>query len=185
MFGYLGSKLVVESAFWTYGSVKIFREVGSKIETVRAKIFENHLIDVLNKIEIGAQVQFDVKFVKRESRTYRNITDLKEASFDSCGICGQAVQECNPCPGVEAERLEGVFTILDITGMEYGFKIILRKGDVTLTYLLWASLPFFESANLLNIGDCVNVIGWRSSERITTMRVFEKVPPVIHSDQLL
>ena len=176
MFGYLAKKAFSDSPFWEYASVSIFREIGSDVQLIKAKIFNKNVIEELRNIEVNQQIEFELSYVQRKTRKYTNVTTLKPSDFETCDICGRASEECGVCDGVESERLDGTFFILKVDKMDYGIKYILAKGDVFVTYILWLSHPFYnEASEQLKVDDRVDVIGWRSEDRITNLRKFDKI----------
>ena len=175
MFGYLASKSFSDSPFWEYASVSIFREIGSDVQVIKAKIFNKNIINNLRDINLLQQIEFELSYVVRKTRKYTNVTMLKTSDFETCSICGRPSEECGVCDGVEAERLDGQFVILKVDKMDYGIKYILAKEDLFVTYILWLSHPFYEASEGFKVNDHVDVIGWRSEDRITNLRKFAKV----------
>ena len=175
MFGYLASKSISDSPFWEYASVAIFREVGSNVQLIKAKIFDKTVINNLQNVEVNQQIEFEVSYVNRKTRKYTNVVMLRPTAFENCDNCGRATQECEGvCAGPESERLDGVFKILKLDRMDYGLKFILGQGGLLVNYLPWISHPFYETSGQLQVNDDVEVVGWRSEDRITNLRKFQK-----------
>jgi hypothetical protein len=64
---------------------------------------------------------------------------------------------------------------MDVGEQDYGLRLIIQHNDTLVTYLMWMSLPFYQDSMGLKVGSKVNVIGWRTSNRITNFRKFFKV----------
>lgn len=173
MLGYLGSKNFIETQFWSYVSVTIFKEVGCEIETLKAKIFNKDLFEVVRAINEGDQIEFEVNYVTRKMRKYINVTMIAPTLFETCNVCFRPKEICTGCLDRKAERLDGEFCILSFERQDYGLKLIMEQGGLLITYLLWSSLPFYEKASKLKAGDYVRIKGWRDNERITRLRTFD------------
>ena len=177
MFGYLVNKLSVDSTFWFYLSVQIYHEVGGNVQLVKGKIFDKLLIKKMVDIECGSPVRFEIKNIERKKRTYINVIDIEPTDFETCIKCFKPMEheKCVKCETNGSERLEGVFEIMDTSDEEYGRRFILRQNETLVTYLMWMSLPFYHNATDFKVGSQVNVIGWRTTNRITNFRKFSKI----------
>ena len=170
------NKLTVDSTFWFYVSVQIYQEVGGNVQLLKGKVFDKKLIKKLVDIECGSPVVFEIKLIQRKTRTYTNIVDIDCSDFDTCEQCCKPIRDtCSNCQTDGSERLEGVFEVMDVSEEDYGHRFILRQNDTLVTYLMWSSLPFHQNAANYKVGDRVNVIGWRTTSRITNFRKFSPV----------
>ena len=178
MFGYLVNKLTVDSTFWFYVSVQIYQEVGGDVKLIKGKVFDKNLIKRLMDIETGSKVKFEVKIIERKTRKYTNIIDIEPADFLTCDQCFKPLEHekyCSTCETDGSERLEGLFEVMDVSEEEYGRRFILRQNDTLVTYLMWSSLPFYQCSSDVKVGTRVNVIGWRTPNRITNLRKLSQI----------
>ena len=106
---------------------------------------------------------------------YTNIIEIEPMDFETCEKCFKPLEHDHECGIKESERLEGVFEVMDVCEEDYGHRLILKQNDTLVTYLMWESLPFYESGKHVKTGDMVNIIGWRTSNRITNLRKFSKL----------
>ena len=60
MFGYIASKKFGESQIWDYASVVIYAEIGYDLKCYRGKVFNHKLMDIVQSMEIGMQVEFAI-----------------------------------------------------------------------------------------------------------------------------
>ena len=128
-------------------------------------------------IECGSPVRYEVKEIERKTRTYHNFTDIEAIDFETCEQCFKPLEhdKCSKCATDGSERLTGVFEVMDVSEQDYGLRLILQQNDILVTYLMWMLLPFYQDSVGLKVGSKVNVIGWRTSNRITNFRKFSKV----------
>jgi hypothetical protein len=172
MFGYIASKKFGESQIWDYASVVIYAEIGYDLKCYRGKVFSHKLMDVVQSMEIGMQVEFAIFRRERYGRVYTEFTMIRPSQFDECSTCLKPVHGNEVCTGnSNSERLEGVFEVIHVDICDRYNKIVLRGGYIQFTFLQW---DLSEFTGVFTKGDKVKVIGWRTPERITKVRMFAK-----------
>jgi hypothetical protein len=176
MYGFLASARFNESAIWNYCSVTVYEETGGNIRTVRGKVFDGELIKQVEGLKIGQQVMFNIEKNNRGTRSYVQFSDIKAYPFNSCSDCGKPMEcyTCDGCNSYNSERFDGEFEVVDIsvTDTNQGVKLVLRSGEVQFTYIQWPNSTFLDK---FTVGEMVYVCGWRSPNRITTVRSLYRV----------
>lgn len=180
MFGYVAETKFGESKIWDYATVVILEEVGGRIHIHRGKVFKNNLMKLARQLTIGQQVYFETQYENRGDRVYVQYIELYPRVFSPCRTCGKAEisGECINCSHHDSERLEGTFEVIAKSSVNYdGVKLVLRKEEedirTTFTYIQWPNGPFKDQ---FEVGDIAKVIGWRTCDRITTLRCLYKMP---------
>ena len=182
MFGFLASARFDESKIWQYASISVFEETGGGIKIHKGKIFRKSLIEVARELMIGQQVQFEIRDESRgggSTRRYYQFTDLKPWRFISCPKCGKANHPTG-CTGTNcnkkrSEKLFGEFKVIDVAEITGGVKLVLRKEDIQFTFIQWSNGPFKDQS--FEVGDIANVIGWRTQNRLTQLRLLNRIRP--------
>lgn len=171
MFGYILSKQFGESKIWDYASVTVYEETGFDLKRYRGKVFQKDIINVVQDLSVGDQVEFEIKRTERGDHRYTEFTKITPTKFSSCNKCGKKDHE-DECTGVEtSEKLEGAFDVVSAELYNDYVKLVLRGDEKQFTFIHWKNSEFVESFYL---GDRVKVCGWRSENRITKLRVFQK-----------
>ena len=172
MFGFVGSVTFNESSIWNYASVILFEEAGCSLKTWRGKVFTKDLIEVSKQLKLGDQVAFNIKATSRGNRNYIEFTDLKKQQFTLCNKCGLTVHGFKDCiVDLSSDRLHGIFKVIKCDSEEHGTKMVLKQDDLQFTYIQWNNSPFVTD---FKEGDHVFVNGWRSAERVSTLRELYK-----------
>ena len=169
MFGYIVAKEFVESSVWDYASVVIFEETGFYLKRHQGKVFNKDLLEALEQIERGDQVEFDIKTMARGRFTFTEFVMVKPVVFTECPECGKVAHkgECTGNGDKDSELLEGEFSIIQITPYDSYDKIVVRGPHAQFTFILWPNSDFKQK---ICLGDRVNVCGWRTPNRITKLR---------------
>ncbi len=171
MLGYLASKKFNESQIWDYASLICFEEVGCTIKEHRGKLFNKALIELVKQINPGDQLYFETKMTVRGSRTYFEFVNVEPRVFTACDVCGKPAHASSQCVVDDSERLTGCFEMVYKTELESGIKLVLRRDTTQFTYIQWNNSPFTDK---FEVGQTVEVVGWRDNDRITRLRVLQK-----------
>ena len=176
MLGFVAYTRFDESKIWKYASIGIFEETGGGVKIHKGKIFRDKLIDNARKLKVGQQVFFKTRDDSRGNRKYMQFTEIKPTSFVSCTLCGQPQVNgsCLSCSTLNSERLDGEFTIVEVSDQQYaGSKLVLRRNDMQFAFIQWDNGPF--GGEQFAAGDVVKVLGWRTETRLTQLRELYKV----------
>lgn len=172
MFGYVISTQFGESKIWDYASVIVFEEIGFDLKMYRGKVFHEEVLEMIQGMVIGDQVEFEIKRTERGERLYTEFTMIRPKTFSVCNKCKKAEHE-EKCTGEEnSERLEGEYQIINVDKKDRYSKIVLKDNKTQFTFIHWSNSPFKES---FECGDRVKVCGWRNENRITKLRLLQKL----------
>ena len=125
------------------------------------------------EIKVGDKVAFDVINTSRGSRVFTKFTGLVKTTFEECSECLKPAHANESCSNIKSDKLVGVFKIVDVSELNNGRKIVFKQGSLQFTYIIWNKKLYSDLT--LNTGDVVRVSGWRDQNRISFLRVLEKI----------